>query len=120
MIVQILNSLVSVRRIDAYLREEETRKYQQLLGDADSSHLVDAEEGSSMEDGANGSSAQARSSRTIGFEDASFTYVDDDSEIDDGAFSLRDINLRFPVGKTQHRSRSCRLRQDDTSVVAAR
>ncbi|CDW99855.1 hypothetical protein [Sporisorium scitamineum] len=103
MIVQILNSLVSVRRIDTYLREEETRKYQQLLRDEDSSDWGDAE-GSSTDDataaqGARAASSPPRSNRLIGFEDASFTFVDDDGEVDEGAFCLRDINLRFPVGK---------------------
>ncbi|TKY89993.1 hypothetical protein EX895_001291 [Sporisorium graminicola] len=106
MIVQILNSLVSVRRIDSYLREEETRKYQQLLRDEESSDWGDAD-GSSTEDataaaddgGPRTGSVPPRSSRLIGFEDASFTYVDDDAEVDEGAFCLRDVNLRFPVGK---------------------
>ncbi|SJX64108.1 probable YBT1-Vacuolar, ABC protein transporting bile acids [Sporisorium reilianum f. sp. reilianum] len=97
MIVQILNSLVSVRRIDTYLREEETRKYQQLLRDEDASEWGDAE--ASGTDGARAGSSPSRANRLIGFEDASFTYVDDDTEVDEGAFCLRDINLRFPVGK---------------------
>ncbi|KIS68280.1 putative bile acid-exporting ATPase [Mycosarcoma maydis] len=98
MIVQILNSLVSVRRIDTYLREEETKKYQQLLRDVDASDLADFE-GDSSDGGACASSAAYHEGRLIGFEDASFTYVDEDSELDEGAFCLREINLRFPVGK---------------------
>ncbi|SPO28038.1 probable YBT1 - Vacuolar, ABC protein transporting bile acids [Ustilago trichophora] len=97
MIVQILNSLVSVRRIDTYLREEETQKYQQLLRDEESSDCGDAD-GSSSTDGT-AAPASSASYRRLGFEDASFTYVDDDSEVDEGAFCLREINLRFPVGK---------------------
>ncbi|EPQ25988.1 uncharacterized protein PFL1_06443 [Pseudozyma flocculosa PF-1] len=78
MIVQILNSLVSVRRIDAYLREEETEKYQQLLSN----------EQERMPD-----------EPVVGFQDASFTYSDDDDALDNGAFCLRDLNLTFPVGQ---------------------
>ncbi|KAJ1033968.1 hypothetical protein NDA16_000176 [Ustilago loliicola] len=103
MIVQILNSLVSVRRIDTYLREEETQKYQQLLRDDESSDWGDAEGSINDGDAANatarGGSSGSSSHRVIGFEDASFTYADDDSEVDEGAFALRDIILRFPVGK---------------------
>ncbi|GAC93288.1 ATP-binding cassette transporter [Pseudozyma hubeiensis SY62] len=104
MIVQILNSLVSVRRIDAYLREEETKKYQQLLRDEDAGHL-DGVDSSTTDNDANtdeeapANSAAPKTGRLIGFEDASFTYVDEDSEVDDGAFCLREINLQFPVGK---------------------
>ncbi|SPC62659.1 probable YBT1 - Vacuolar, ABC protein transporting bile acids [Ustilago sp. UG-2017b] len=106
MIVQILNSLVSVRRIDTYLREEETQKYQQLLRDDESSDWGDAE-GSSTSAGAGdaanatagAASSASGSNRVIGFEDASFTYADADSDVDEGTFALRDINLRFPVGK---------------------
>ncbi|KAN0061178.1 Transporter of the ATP-binding cassette (ABC) [Thecaphora frezii] len=78
MIVQILNSLVSVRRIDAYLREEETQKYQQLLV---------SEEERMPED------------PVVGFQDATFTYSDEEDALDNGAFCLRDLNLSFPVGK---------------------
>ncbi|SNX85131.1 probable YBT1 - Vacuolar, ABC protein transporting bile acids [Melanopsichium pennsylvanicum] len=92
MIVQILNSLVSVRRIDTYLREEETQKYQQLLRNEESS---DWGEIPTAALGREDSSPKAR----IGFEDASFTYIDDDSELDDDAFGLREINLNFPVGE---------------------
>ncbi len=98
MIVQILNSLVSVRRIDTYLREEETQKYQQLLRDEDSSDWGDADANGRNDSPTPGSSAHGAGQR-IGFEDASFTYADDDSDVEEGAFCLRDINLRFPVGK---------------------
>ncbi len=102
MIVQILNSLVSVRRIDTYLREEETQKYQQLLRDEDSSDWGEIEGGSNGDAAAadaNAGSSATGSHRLIGFEDASFTYADDDTQVDEGAFCLREINLRFPVGK---------------------
>ncbi|PWZ03754.1 hypothetical protein BCV70DRAFT_204462 [Testicularia cyperi] len=88
MIVQVLNSLVSVRRIDGYLREEETQKYQQLLhnGEADDDEYdIDSDN--------NGLTNE------VGFEDASFTYAEGEEPINDADFCLRNLNLRFPVGQ---------------------
>ncbi|PWN47828.1 putative YBT1 [Violaceomyces palustris] len=78
MVVQTLNSLVSVRRIDKYLREEETMKYNQLLTNDEDRLPNDP---------------------VVGFQDASFCYSESDEEIEAGAFCLRDINLTFPVGE---------------------
>lgn len=78
MIVNILSALVSVRRIDKFLREEETAKYDQLLNDEES----------------------LPSDPIIGFQDATFTYSEDDEEVEAGnAFCLKDLNLTFPVGE---------------------
>ncbi|KAK0561968.1 Transporter of the ATP-binding cassette (ABC) [Tilletia horrida] len=103
MLVNVLSALTSVRRIDKFLREEETPKYEQLLG---------AQHDASPDD------------PTIGFQDATFTFGEASSGENDAAlvsggngvasssagsssndasdtdaFSLRDLNLTFPVGE---------------------
>ncbi|CAO1638019.1 unnamed protein product [Parajaminaea phylloscopi] len=79
MIVQCLSALVSVRRIDAFLREAETLKYEQLLRDDQESTGDDHP--------------------VIGFQDATFVFKVDANEDEPPAFALRDLNLTFPEGK---------------------
>lgn len=80
--VNVLSSLVSVKRIDQFLREEETEKYEQLLVDEDD----DEDLGLDLDD----------SKPLVGFQDASFTFESLDN---DNAFILKDLNLSFPEGK---------------------
>lgn len=81
MLVNVLSAVVSLRRIDKFLREEETGKYDQLMPNAFDS-------------------AYAPSSSVIGFSRATFTYSENDQEIDGGhAFCLRDLDVKFPRGE---------------------
>ena len=80
MMAYVLSSLVSVRRIDAFLREDETLKYAQLLRQDDdfgSEHPY------------------------VGFtEKATFAFTDEDDKVEDGsAFALRDLDITFPTGQ---------------------
>lgn len=78
MVVQCLSSLVSVRRIDAFLREPETLKYEQLHRD---------EFQRSDED------------PVVGFQDATFVFKVKADGTEPPAFALRDLNLSFSEGK---------------------
>ncbi|KDN52874.1 hypothetical protein K437DRAFT_292771 [Tilletiaria anomala UBC 951] len=93
MMANIFGSLVSLRRIDTFLREEETAKYEQLL-------CYDAPNGDG-EDDSFGASRHAHGRTYVGFSDgASFTYVEDDDKIADGsAFVLRGLDIVFPPGQ---------------------
>jgi ABC-type multidrug transport system fused ATPase/permease subunit len=77
MFVNVLSAYVSLRRIDKFLAEEETSKYEQLMqSDGTESELHVA---------------------PIGFSQATFTFAEDDHEIENGtAFCLRDLSLNFP------------------------
>ena len=75
MIVSALAAVVSVRRIDGFLRTENTHKYDQLM---------------TMND-----SAPNRHPTYLGFLDASFAYDPHDPE----AFRLLNLTCRFPVGQ---------------------
>ncbi|GAA6053294.1 hypothetical protein JCM3770_006670 [Rhodotorula araucariae] len=76
MLVNVLQAHVSLKRIDAYMHEEETHKYSILA------------EPSTDED------------PTIGFVDGTFTWSDEEKARDDPAvFRIRDLNLRFPEGQ---------------------
>lgn len=81
MIVQVLSSLVSVRRIDAFLREPETTKYEQLL--ASGNDFV----------------AHSTDDPVIGFKDASFAFKMEQAEGTVAQFALEDLNLSFPPGQ---------------------
>ncbi|KOS12408.1 atp-dependent bile acid permease [Malassezia pachydermatis] len=84
MIHWLLSAIVSVRRINNYLIQEETHKYEQLLGD----------------DAQAAEAALHRTFKVIGFDHASFTYGADNQDVEsDGRFMLHDINCKFPVGK---------------------
>lgn len=78
MIVQCLSSLVSVRRIDAFLREPETLKYEQLFRDDAETHEDDP---------------------VVGFQDATFVFKVDSDKDTAPSFALKDLNLNFPEGK---------------------
>ncbi|KAE8269197.1 hypothetical protein A4X09_0g3134 [Tilletia walkeri] len=92
MVVNVLSALTSVRRIDKFLREEETPKYEQLLGAQHDRMPGDP---------------------VIGFQDAIFTFAESEVPSASGngvassstgsaeaeSFSLRDLNLTFPVGE---------------------
>lgn len=82
MIVQILSALVSVRRIDAYLREPETMKYEQLLPSEDDEERSDSDP-------------------VVGFQDATFVFKTEDKDTEEttSSFALKDLNLSFPEGK---------------------
>jgi len=101
MIVNVLSALASVRRIDKFLREEETPKYEQLLGaqhDAmagdPSIGFQDATFTFAEANGAEGDAAPPTASNGVARSTASTT---DSAEQE--SFSLRDLNLTFPVGE---------------------
>lgn len=76
MFVNILTAQVSLGRIDKFLQEQETTKYEQLM------------------------SPSAVLTTTIGFSNATFTYSEDNDAVASGeAFCLRDIDLSFPQGQ---------------------
>ena len=81
LILYFLNMLVSLRRIEAYLEQEETEKYDQLLTE-DNEAAQDEEE-----------DEQLPPPTHIGFTNATFTH----SATEEG-FALRDLNCAFPVG----------------------
>ncbi|PWN87324.1 hypothetical protein FA10DRAFT_183067 [Acaromyces ingoldii] len=97
MLVNVLTSLVSIRRIDHYLQEAETEKYRQLLGGG----------GGGAGDGGPASATRMRQAATsdpvVGFRDATFTYAEnDEAKVEDESpapFQLKDLNLAFPLGK---------------------
>ncbi|KAL8280166.1 hypothetical protein RQP46_007496 [Phenoliferia psychrophenolica] len=72
-LVDMITALVALRRIEAFLREPDTRKYSLL---------------------------QTTAPVKIGFENASFTWASNpDEELGPNDFALRDISLDFPIGK---------------------
>lgn len=73
MISNVVQSKVSVDRVENFLNEKETSKYQQL------------------------SSPRGPGSPTIGFENATFGWSD--SSDNDAGFMLRDLNINFQIGK---------------------
>lgn len=76
MLVNVLQAHVSLKRIDEFLREEETAKYAVLR------------EPSSPED------------PVVGFIGGSFTWSDEQAAKDDSTvFRIHDLTLNFPVGK---------------------
>lgn len=80
MFVNTLQALVSLRRIDDYLHEEETHKYSML-----------AEEPSAA--------AQARDVK-VGIVHGTFTWADEDEAREDpSVFRIKDVNVKFPEGK---------------------
>ncbi|MCJ1399991.1 hypothetical protein MMC11_003194 [Xylographa trunciseda] len=78
MTAHILESKVSVDRIEAYLNEEETGKYNQLSESTD----------------------QDDACTTIGFDNATFTWAgkDDHSRSANAAFRMINIDLKFHIG----------------------
>ncbi|MCO5584886.1 hypothetical protein L7F22_038818 [Adiantum nelumboides] len=83
MLVNVLSAVVSLKRIDKFLREEETSKYDQLLPSNNDASFI---------------STNANS--PLGFYKATFTYSEEAEKIADGsAFCLRDIDIRFPRGE---------------------
>ncbi|GAA6009491.1 hypothetical protein JCM10207_003801 [Rhodosporidiobolus poonsookiae] len=78
MFVNVLQALVSLRRIDEYLNEEETHKYSILADDAE----------------------RGPDDPKVGFVDATFTWAaEQDAREDEGVFRVQDLNLSFPEGK---------------------
>ncbi|CEJ94449.1 hypothetical protein VHEMI09979 [[Torrubiella] hemipterigena] len=79
MFSHVQESLVSLRRVDDFLNEEETEKYDQLGTDNYDENGV----------------------KTIGFKDATLAWGSKDAVADDGtkAFRLLDLNLSFKLGK---------------------
>ncbi|CAO1614569.1 unnamed protein product [Sympodiomycopsis kandeliae] len=78
MIVQILSSLVSVRRIDRFLREAETEKYEQLLYNNE---------------------GRGENDPVVGFQDATFAFQTREQDEAASGFSLQSLNLSFPEGQ---------------------
>lgn len=77
MLSRVLQAKVSIDRIEAFLKESETTKYDQL-----------------------NNSVRGPNSSVIGFEKASFSWVSSDSSNDSKTdFKLRDIDIDFKVGK---------------------
>ncbi|KAL4399957.1 Transporter of the ATP-binding cassette (ABC) [Malassezia pachydermatis] len=77
MIILFLSSIVSVRRIEAFLRSNDTDKFDQLQ-----------------------EVNQTTAPRTyIGFENATFSYYPTNDSDEAALFHLRDLRCRFPVGK---------------------
>lgn len=78
MFINVLTAQVSLGRIDRFLQEQETTKYEQLMS----------------------SSPSIPASSSLGFSRATFTYSEDDEEISSGAaFCLQDVDLQFPKGQ---------------------
>ncbi|CAG8959352.1 hypothetical protein HYFRA_00001250, partial [Hymenoscyphus fraxineus] len=79
MIAHVLESKVSVDRVEEFLNEEETEKYEQL----------------------NHNSLDADGNPMIGFEDATFSWGGKETSTDDisEAFRLMNLNIKFQVGK---------------------
>lgn len=76
MLVNVLQALVSLRRIDAFMAEEDTSKYSIVRPRTSSSDPV------------------------VGFTNGTFTWSDEQLARDDATvFRLRNLNLSFPVGK---------------------
>ncbi|BGP50526.1 Transporter of the ATP-binding cassette (ABC) [Rhodotorula kratochvilovae] len=76
MLVNVIQAHVSLKRIDAYMHEEETHKYSILA------------EPSTSED------------PIVGFVDGTFTWSDEEKARNDPAvFRILDLNLRFPEGQ---------------------
>lgn len=78
MVTEFLQAKVSVDRIDEFLSERETSKYQQLSR----------------------SNAKASAAPRIGIENASFSWESSDTDSTSKTdFKLRDINVEFDIGK---------------------
>lgn len=79
MFTHVQESFVSIRRLDDFLNEEETEKYEQLGTDNYDENGV----------------------KTIGFKDATLAWGSKDAVAEDGtkAFRLLDLNLSFKLGK---------------------
>jgi ABC-type multidrug transport system fused ATPase/permease subunit len=79
MLACVQETVVSIERVEEFLMEEETEKYDQLQGDN-----VDAD-----------------GNRVIGFEDSTLSWGsrDADADADGDAFRLLDINVQFQIGK---------------------
>lgn len=80
MITNVLQSKVSLERVDKFLREEETQKYKYL------------------------NESRGPNDPQIGFKDASFSWesqndIDQNPEVLNSSFMLRNLNTEFPVGK---------------------
>ncbi|GAA6046061.1 hypothetical protein NBRC10513_002062 [Rhodotorula toruloides] len=76
MFVNVLQAYVSLKRLDAFMQEEETHKYSLL------------QKATSPED------------PVIGFVDGTFTWANEDAARQDpSVFRLKDLNLRFPQGQ---------------------
>lgn len=77
MLNEVLQGKVSVDRVEAFLKEEETSKYEQLEN-----------------------SARGPNSPVIGFEKATFSWMSADaSSTNADDFKLRDIDVKFDIGK---------------------
>lgn len=76
MIVNVLQALVSLKRIDEFLSEQESAKYSIVRSPTIATDPV------------------------VGFKDATFTWADEASALADSSiFRIKDLNLSFPVGK---------------------
>ncbi|BGO93853.1 hypothetical protein NBRC10512_004641 [Rhodotorula toruloides] len=76
MFVNVLQAYVSLKRLDAFMQEEETHKYSLL------------QKATSLED------------PVIGFVDGTFTWSNEDAARQDtSVFRLKDLDLRFPEGQ---------------------
>ena len=85
MIQWLLSAIVSVHRIDNYLCEPDTHKYEQLLGE----HSRAAQD-----------VWTDRPLDKVGFDHATFTYgAEPEKAPEDGRFMLHDLCCQFPVGK---------------------
>ncbi|WFD25646.1 hypothetical protein MNAN1_000609 [Malassezia nana] len=78
----LLSAIVSLKRIDNFLNEPDTQKYEQLL---------------SMQQQRMDSYA---SLKKLGFDNATFTHGrGSDKPVQEGCFMLRNLNCQFPVGE---------------------
>lgn len=77
MVINLLQSYISIKRIDGFLREEETAKFDIIKRPTEPSD-----------------------ERQIGFSNATFTWASvDEAKADPSIFRIADLELNFPVGK---------------------
>ncbi|WFD21924.1 hypothetical protein MEQU1_000583 [Malassezia equina] len=82
MIHWLLSAIVSVRRIDSFLNEPDTKKYEQLLG----VQQQRMDENAPLE--------------KLGFDNATFTHgAGSETVEEEGRFMLRNLNCQFPTGQ---------------------
>ena len=79
MIHWMLGAIVSVRRVDKYMQQPDTTKYEQLLSPSSEADLLSG------------------GPDVIGFKNATFTYASEQDAEDQ--FKLRDITCSFPAGE---------------------
>ncbi|KAE8251675.1 hypothetical protein A4X06_0g2584 [Tilletia controversa] len=103
MVVNVLSALTSVRRIDKFLREEETPKYEQLLGAAQDrmpgDPFIGFQDATFTFAEANGSTENDLPPAASGGGNGVATSSTGSSSAEVESFILRDLNLTFPIGE---------------------